>query len=301
MTGARPKWAGVAIAGAALLMGVLGAGAQTQVDAAIVLAADASVSMSDERLSTQYVGHAAAFRHPAVIAAITGGEHGAIAVTFVEWAEERHQVQMIDWTLIASADDAHRFAATILKASADGLSYDDALVPKFGIQLTSISGAIDFSTSLLLETLPYDATRLVIDISGDGVQNEPDDPAVLEAARAAALARGVTINGLPIPTNGRFAPDEDIVEYFERSVIGGPNAFSIAVESWEKFPDALRRKLVLEIAGLTPESCQPPATDDADGRCPKPFADAPAGTLAVVQPAGLEPATYGSTIRRSTS
>jgi hypothetical protein len=90
----------------------------------------------------------------------------------------------------------------------------------------------------------------VIDISGDGVNNS-GPPA--EAARDRAVAEGITINGLPIlndrPTFGR-PPPMPLDQYFRESVIGGPGAFMIPAEDFEAFGQAVRRKLIREIAGV---------------------------------------------------
>jgi hypothetical protein len=80
----------------------------------------------------------------------------------------------------------------------------------------------------------------VIDVSGDGANNA-GRPA--DAARDDAVAAGVAINGLPILT---LEPDLD--DFYRTQVIGGPGAFVIAIHSYDQFADAIRRKLVTEIA-----------------------------------------------------
>src|SRR5271169_6982175 len=82
--------------GAAVIVAVLApqthgasaAGTPVAVDAAIVLAADVSRSIDDEEFALQRRGYAAAIANPTVIDAIRSGRHGAIAVSFVEWAGE---------------------------------------------------------------------------------------------------------------------------------------------------------------------------------------------------------------------
>jgi hypothetical protein len=74
-------------------------------------------------------------------------------------------------------------------------------------------------------------------------------------ARDAVLARGITINGLPIMINANYYGGYSIRNldvYYEDCVIGGPGAFLITVESMHRFAEAVRRKLVLEIAGAEP-------------------------------------------------
>ena len=149
---------------------------------ALVLAVDSSGSISEQRLSMQIQGYLDALRHPSFIEAVRGGRHGRIALTFVTWTDARRQDQMVPWRVIGDQAGAHAFAQAV----------QDALRPLPG--WTSISGAIDFCTGLLLSS-GYVATRRVIDISGDGANN---DGRPVTEARDAAVAAGVTINGLPI-------------------------------------------------------------------------------------------------------
>ncbi|MGH6862432.1 MAG: DUF1194 domain-containing protein, partial [Phyllobacterium sp.] len=117
---------------------------------------------------------------------------------------------------------------------------------------TSISGAIDFSRGLF-DGNGFKGMRKVIDISGDGANNNGRPVA---EAREQAMAKGITINGLPLMTRGDYYSDwavRDLDVYYSNCVIGGPGAFMIPVNSWDQFPEAVRRKLVLELAGKTPD------------------------------------------------
>jgi hypothetical protein len=105
----------------------------------------------------------------------------------------------------------------------------------------------------MIESNAFDGMRRVIDISGDG----PNNRGPLEMARLDTLARGITINGLPIITDdygtgnwGAYYGQLD--KYYEAYVIGGPGAFSLPARGFEDFADAIRRKLILEISGETP-------------------------------------------------
>jgi hypothetical protein len=115
---------------------------------------------------------------------------------------------------------------------------------------TSISGAIDYSVQLFGKN-GYEGERLVIDISGDG-RNNDGRPAHL--ARNEAVARGITINGLPImndrPTFG-FPPEANLDAYYESDVIGGPGAFMVVARDFEQFGEAILAKLIREIADLS--------------------------------------------------
>ncbi len=223
---------------------------QTPVDLELVLAVDVSFSIDRVEARQQREGYVAALAHPAVIAAIDSGELGRIAVTYVEWSEPGYQKQLTPWRVIEDAESAAIFAAELSNMPINRSYY------------TSISHALDYAT-MLIETNDYDGTRKVIDISGDGPQNQGRS---VEAARQDALDRGVVINGLPI-LNDRPNPmgvgsprDVAVDEYYERYVIGGPGAFLMPVADFDAFRSAILAKLVREIAfGPTP-----PAAGDAD-------------------------------------
>jgi hypothetical protein len=206
------------------------ASSATPVAVSLVLAMDVSGSVSTARFELQREGYTAAFRHPDVLQAILSTSTGSIAVAMMQWTGPELHVTAVDWTLIGDAASADHFAAAI------------EMAPRalFGGG-TSISGAIDYARVVLARS-PYQGQRLIIDVSGDGANNR-GRPA--EDARDEAVRAGVAINGLPILT---LEPDLD--QYYRRNVIGGPGAFVIAVESYQEFAAALRRKLVTEIAGI---------------------------------------------------
>jgi Protein of unknown function (DUF1194) len=203
--------------------------AQTQVDVLLVLAVDTSVSVNDVRFELQKQGYVAAFRHPNVLRAIRSGMHGAIAVTMTQWTGPALQVQVVPWTLLKDQASVLAFANAIEKAPRELFSGG-----------TSISGAIDHA--MLLPSAPYKGTKRVIDISGDGSNNRGRP---VTQARDDAVSAGVIVNGLPI-----LSLEPWLDKYYFDQVIGGPGAFMIPAESYEKFADAVLRKLVLEIAAL---------------------------------------------------
>jgi Protein of unknown function (DUF1194) len=211
--------------------------AAAPVSVQLVLAVDVSGSVSQDRFELQREGYAAAFRSPAVLQAIRSTSAGSIAVAMLQWTGPALHVVAADWTAIDDADSAERFAEAIERAPRE----------LFGGG-TSISGAIDYARQMIADS-PYQGQRLVIDVSGDGANNR-GRPA--EDARDEAVQAGMVINGLPILT---LEPELDA--YYRQSVIGGPGAFVIAVKSYEEFADAVRRKLVTEIAGkgFTRTSC----------------------------------------------
>jgi hypothetical protein len=206
------------------------------VDIELVLAVDVSLSMSPDELEIQRQGYAAALVHERVLEAIAQGVHGRIAVTYVEWAGSTTQHIVVPWTMIANRADAERVASQL---SAN---------PPNSARRTSIAGALEFGGDLFAES-GFRGMKRVIDISGDGPNNQGPPVTV---ARDALIAQGITINGLPLMTNGGLASAYDVEDldlYYQDCVIGGPGAFMIPVNDWSQFPEAVRRKLVLELAG----------------------------------------------------
>ena len=221
-------------AGGVLASGIAQAQPATSVDLLLVLAIDVSRSVTDEEAVLQRDGYRAAMTDPAVAAAIANGPLGAIAVAYFEWARYDFQDLIMPWTRIATAADAQAWAARL------------AAIPRQSVSWTSISGALAFS-GRLLKSAPFEGTRRVVDVSGDGANNN-GPPA--EEERDALVASGVTINGLPIinrhPRFGRLELDVD--KYYAASVIGGPGAFLIVAEDFTAFADAIKHKLVQEIS-----------------------------------------------------
>ena len=233
---------------AALLLASLlflpGAKTQKAVDLELALGIDVSRSVDFIEGKLQREGYIQAFRDPEVIRAIRHGILGRIAVAYFEWAGPQHTEIVVDWTVIDGAASANAFADKLAKSG-----------PSVA-RRTSISGAIDFALPWIANN-GIEGTRRVIDISGDGPNNWGD---LVNKARDRAVAAGVTINGLPILDDGgsRFAryniPNLDL--YYRDCVIGGPGAFLEVAADFKDFARAVRRKLILEIAGRTPP---PPA------------------------------------------
>ena len=228
MRGTRWVLAAVVLAGCGL--GAAEPAAAKSVDLALVLAVDVSGSVNNERFELQRRGYAEAFTSREVKDAIAAGEHHAIIVTLVEWSGAGHQRQIVGWTLVEDAASAESFGSAVAESSR---AFSD---------WTSISAAIDYSVALLAEA-PGEATRRVIDISGDGINN--NGRSVIEA-RDAAVDAGITLNGLPI-----LSEYPDLDAYYRDNVIGGPGAFALAASDFTVFGSAILGKLVREIAGTT--------------------------------------------------
>jgi len=213
----------------------------TTVDVELVLAVDISYSMDPEELALQREGYAKALTSPEFLNALRQGIHGKVAVTYFEWAGSSEQRVIVPWRIVDGPEGAGSVANEILAS------------PIRRAARTSISGALLFGAALF-ETSGQRGIRRVIDVSGDGANNSGQ---IVTAARDEVLSRGITINGLPIMLKRPSYATMDIElldEYYEDCVIGGPSAFVVPVKDRDKFVEAIRTKLVLEIATLTPGS-----------------------------------------------
>jgi len=220
--------------------------ANPTVDVELVLAVDVSYSMDMDELAIQREGYAQAIVSKEFLQALKSGPNGKIAVTYFEWAASSDQKIIIPWRLIDGPETADAVANEIMKT------------PIRRASRTSISGAINFAMPLFDEN-PYRGLRRVIDISGDGPNN---NGAPVVVARDAALEKGIVINGLPIMVKEPSYSTMDIDNldfYYEDCVIGGPGSFVITIKEREKFKEAIRTKLLLEVAGRTPERPVVPA------------------------------------------
>jgi hypothetical protein len=236
-----------------------GQGGQRRADLELVLAVDISRSMDYEEHELQRDGYVEAFRHKDVVNALMSGPEGRIAVTYMEWAAEGATYQIIPWTMIDSAAAAHAFA--------DRLAEEQIRSER----RTSISAAL-FAAADLIEGNDIVAHRRVIDVSGDGPNNAG---LPVEEAREYVLRREIIINGLPILLNkpgsgfGGGYDIEHLDRYYKHCVIGGQGAFIAPVYDLKHLAATIRKKLVMEIAGL----------DIEPDAAPVQFADAAADGL----------------------
>ena len=209
------------------------------VDVELILAVDVSYSMDPDEQALQREGYVSALTSPEFLTALKAGIHGRIALTYFEWANANDQKILLPWRLIDGPASARAVADEIARA------------PYRRAYRTSISGALLFATRLF-ESSGHRGIRRVIDVSGDGTNNEGP---LIVPTREAVIANGITVNGLPImlkkPQPGSI-DIEDLDIYYEDCVIGGPGAFVVPIKEREKFKDAVRTKLVLEVAGREP-------------------------------------------------
>jgi hypothetical protein len=228
---------------------------EIEVDVELVLAVDISYSMDPEEQALQRNGYIEALRSPEIMAAIRKGVNGKIAVTYVEWAGATSQDVVADWMVIDGPESAAEFTAQIEKR------------PIRRLYRTSISGAIDFSVQLFDRNKMH-GLKQVIDVSGDGSNNQGRP---VTQARDDAVRKGITINGLPLmlnrPTSG-YPEVEQLDIYYTDCVIGGPGAFVIPIRERNQFVDAIRTKILLEIA-LAPPADLPARVIPAQAEAPR--------------------------------
>jgi hypothetical protein len=211
-----------------------------EVDLALAMGIDISGSIDPDEARLQREGYVHAFRDPVIVKAILSGPNGRIAVAYFEWSDAWMQKLLIDWTLLDSEAAIAAFAARLADA------------PISIARRTSISGAIRYAIPLFGRS-PYEAQRKVLDISGDGSNN---DGGLVTEMRHDALRERIVINGLPImndrPNPFGFPNETDLDRYYLHCVTGGPRSFVEVARSFEDFPRAVRKKLLQEVADLGP-------------------------------------------------
>jgi hypothetical protein len=210
------------------------------IDLALALGIDISGSIDPDEARLQREGYVQAFRDPVIVKAILGGPNGRIAVSYFEWSDSWMQKLLIDWTLLDSEAAIEAFAGKLAEA------------PISIARRTSISGAIRYAIPLFGRS-PYEAQRKVLDISGDGSNN---DGGLVTEMRYEALKEKIVINGLPImndrPNPFGFPNEADLDRYYLHCVTGGPRSFVEVARNFEDFPRAVRKKLLQEVADLGP-------------------------------------------------
>lgn len=204
------------------------------VDTALVVSIDVSGSVDDARYRLQMEGIAKSLEDPGVISAITTGPQAAILFSIVTWADRPETT--LPWVRISNAAEAKAVAARIRS------------LPRARGDFTCLSHMLRIMSDKVVPQIPANATRVVIDVSGDGHDDcNPVEPS--DRVRDELMASRVTINGLPI-LDGDEA--KTIEEWYRQHVMGGPGSFIIAANGYADFERAIRQKFVVEIGGLEP-------------------------------------------------
>lgn len=216
-----------------------------RIDTALVLALDVSGSVTEARWKLQREGYASAFRDPEIIRRINTGQTGKIAVTLVEWSECALQAQSIPWAIVGDVDSARTLSTRIGGVRRE---FDGGTCP---------AGGLLFAADLIASA-PFNAARTVIDLSGDGSQNEVFLKGGVQVPvsdiRDQVVGRGITINGLAILIPpGKEYHEDDLAGYYRDNIIGGPGAFLVVVkdaDDRDAFAEAIKQKLLGELLAL---------------------------------------------------
>lgn len=219
-----------------------------RVDMLLVLAADVSSSIDEEEHKIVRHGHALAITDDVVINAVLNGLRGKIAVTYIEWSGVGgHQRVVIPWSVIDSHSSAQSFAERL---QTEPRSFSNGKVSR---NTTCIMEALEFSKRQLLNS-PYKGSRWVIDLVGDGQENDLN-PTNLNHELAAEY--GIQINALAIDDS--LPPDPmvkmeigTLKDHYVRYVAAGPGSFVFVARGFSDVPKQMRNKFQFEIALVTP-------------------------------------------------
>ena len=229
------------IAGSVLALSAsstLSAPAAQQVDLKLVLATDVSGSINDEEADLQRQGTADAFADPDVIKSIQSGALGRIAVAMIDFSSPEYDKVVLDWHIIRDKKSALDFSEAV------------RALPRTPGRRTSVSSALELG-STLIEASAADivATRRVIDVSGDGPNNDGNP---MREVHERVIEQGIVVNGLPIMDDNANGYYPDLDKYYQACVAGGRGSFVVVVRSFKDFGAAMRHKLILEISGIEP-------------------------------------------------
>jgi Protein of unknown function (DUF1194) len=204
------------------------------VDVELALGVDVSGSVDNNEFALQMQGYVDAFRKSSVQNAILStedGRLGKVAAMLYQWSSSGEQFVSAGWSLLDSAASINAFADAIESA---GRAFGGS---------TAVGNAIAFGSSQIATNL-YDGIQKVIDISGDGAENDGINTA---NARDAALASGIDrINGIAIG-------DVSLLNWYKDNVIGGDKSFALSAANFEDFGTAIEKKLEAEISGGDPD------------------------------------------------
>lgn len=229
------------------------------VDTALIVSVDVSNSVDDERYKLQMEGIAEALEDPGVIDAILNGPKGGILFSMVTWADRPELT--LPWRHITSREEAKATAAVVRS------------LPRRSGQFTCMARMLRTMSDKVVTQVPMKATRVIIDVSGDGPDNcNSEEPTTV--VRDDLVAAGVTINGLPIleegskaaeagrvapgiknfapPTATDKAPPNSLETWYREHVMGGVGAFVLPAYGYSDFGRAIRQKFVIEISRAEP-------------------------------------------------
>lgn len=199
-------------------------------DVALVLAIDASGSITDGEFSEQVDGYVAALTSDMVLGSFA--DAGVVDIAAVLWADSAYAPRIVPWQRVTGRRDAQDFAVALRRAG------------------RGVTGNTDIGVGIRAALQLFDepgrcAERQIIDVSGDGrasVLARRSYHVALAVARKEALERGVVINGLAIATR-----EPGLARYYRSHVAGGLGAFVLEVRDMGGFSQALTQKLRKEL------------------------------------------------------
>jgi Ca-activated chloride channel family protein len=191
-------------------------------DLALVLAVDTSGSVDSREYAIQMQGLAAALRDGIVVEALLDQQ---AYVTLIQWTGSTRQRQTIPWMQMRSDRDIAAFATWI--------ETDPRVWRNFS---TAIGEALVAAEKALAEV--SHCRRKVVDVSGDGISNE----GILPGSRRSSLsAAGIVVNALAIEGD-----EVDLTGWFYENLIHGEGAFVFTANSFDDYPEQIKRKLQRE-------------------------------------------------------
>lgn len=222
-------WARAGLLGAApLALALAGPAGAQACRLALVLALDVSSSVDAREDRLQREGVAKALTAPAVVRAVLASPE-TVALYAFEWSGRTAQAPLLaGWQVIATEADLRR-VATALAKSRRGRD-----------ELPTAVGAALGHASVRLREAP-DCRRRVVDVAGDGINNEGFSPAT---AYDTFPFEGIVVNALAI---GGAEDREALVAFFREDVIRGEGAFLVEADGYADYARAMEAKLLREL------------------------------------------------------
>ncbi|MGB7317431.1 MAG: DUF1194 domain-containing protein [Planktotalea sp.] len=214
---------------AAVLAACVADPAQARCRLALLLALDVSSSVSEDEYALQQQGLANALMSDDVTRAILEDQSGSVALSVYEWSGRYQQKLLVDWTLLNNRNEIAQVAAKIAQSQRS-----------FSRFPTSIGFSLGYGAALFKRA--PDCAQRVLDVSGDGINNDGFGPQV---AYRHFPFENVTVNGLVIAGS-----DPDVEWYYENEVLKGRFAFLEVADGFADFERTMARKLYREISTL---------------------------------------------------
>lgn len=228
------------MARAGLILAGLLAAAPAMADCrqALAIGLDVSGSVDSAEYALQRNGMLAALLNDDVRQAILQMPEAPLSMMIYEWSGTGSQRILVPWQSIGDEAGLDAFALDL--ESALWLPSSPA---------TAIGDAMLFGLDQLAERA--DCWTLTLDLAGDGRSNVGPRPS---AVLTRAEGKQVTVNALVVAVPEGHGGDPGVAElsaYFIAEVIRGPGAFAEVALGYQDFAQAMARKLLREMEGIT--------------------------------------------------